>query len=405
MNIRAIRNLHELADVRAWWEQRQSHINNDLGQFELVCALRPEVESPFVIVIDKDGAPEALLAGRLERCDFSPSIGYARPVRVRARVLAVIHQGVLGTLTNEAAADAIRYLKSLLHSGVADVVAFHHLSEDSSLLRALQLDRSQWLSEKSPRWSTHREMLLSAGGGFLDQKLRAKHRSSIRKRQKELDAAFPGKVAWRWMVEFDDIPALSARLEEVAAKTYQRGLGAGFFDNEDYRRRFELFARRKQLRVQVLEIEGKVRAFWFGTVYAGAFHSSETGYDPELRDFEVGTLMFVRLADQLIQEGVRRVDFGLGDAPYKERFGDRSWRETPAWLFAPTPKGVALMLLIKVSFALDTAARRVVDRMGLTDRIKALWRRRMAKDATKPRQHDLKTGMPDVTIHGARNVK
>ncbi|MDE2402257.1 MAG: GNAT family N-acetyltransferase [Burkholderiales bacterium] len=379
MNIWSIRTLQGLDSVRAHWEQWQSHTNHDFAQFELVCQLRPEVESPFVTVIERDGQPRTLLAGRLERTMFAPTIGYLTPIRIPATMLSVIHQGVVGPLDDEAAVQSIRYLRSLLHEGVADAVAFHHLPEHSPLLKAIQRDRTARLQERTPRWSTHREMLLPAPGASIEQLLRAKHRTRIRKLRKELEAAFPKRVAWTWLTQFDNIPALCTRLEKVASRTYQRGLGAGFFDNEEFRRRLELFARRKQLRVQMLEIDGQARAFWFGTVYAGVFHSSETGYDPDLRAFEVGTLMFIKMVDELAREGVVRLDFGLGDAQYKERFGDRSWRETPVWLFAPTAKGVTLMLLLKASLLLDGAARRIVARVGLTDKIKSAWRRRLDK--------------------------
>ena len=404
MNIRVIRALQDLDSVRGYWEQWQSHTNNDLAQFELVCRMRPEVECPFVTVIERNAQPHALLVGRLERTAFAPSIGYVQPVRVPARVLAVIHQGVVGPLDDESASQSIRHLRSLLRSGDADAVTFHHLSEHSPLLKALQSDRTSWLCEKTPRWSTHREMMLPSNGGFLDQKVRGKHRTWIRKRQKELDAAFPGRVAWNWVTDFNDIPALCARLEEVAAKTYQRGLGAGFFDNEEFRRRFELFASRKQLRVQLLEIDGNARAFWFGFVYQGVFHSSETGYDPELRDFEVGTLMFVRMVEELVREGVGQLDFGLGDAHYKERFGDRSWRETSVWLFAPTAKGVAMMLLLRLSYLLDGTARRVLERTGLTDKIKAIWRRHKGKSYSKAAGATASgDGVPAIPITGVKD--
>src|SRR5690606_2483245 len=110
--------------------------------------------------------------------------------------------------------------------------------------------------------------------------------------QKELESAFPGRVAWRWLAHCDDVHGLCEALESVATRTYQRGLGVGFFDGTEIRERLALFAGRDQLRVQLLEIDGEVRAFWFGLVYKGVFHSSETGYDPDLRSYEVGSLMF-----------------------------------------------------------------------------------------------------------------
>lgn len=375
MNVRTIRSLEELQTVRGSWEHWQTHVNADLAQFELVCRLRPEVEAPFVTVLEKTEQPRALLAGRLERTQFAPSIGYLRPFRIPARVIAVIHQGVLGQVDERDAGELVDGLWTILRSGVADAVSFHHLSEQSPLLNALRRSGPRWLRDTVPRWSTHRVMTLPAQGSLMTTKVSGKHRSRLRRRQKMLEEAFKGRLTWRWLTDFEDIPGLCARIDVLAARTYQRGLGAGFFDTEEFRRRFQLFADRKQLRVQLLEIDGQVRAFWFGPVYKGVFHSSETGYDPDLRDFEVGTLMFVRMIDALVAEGVERLDFGLGDALYKERFGDSAWRETTVWLFAPTAKGVFMMLLHKLSFGVDWMARRIVERAGLTDRVKALWRR------------------------------
>lgn len=180
------------------------------------------------------------------------------------------------------------------------------------------------------------------------------------------------------MNHFDDIPGLCARLEEVAGRTYQRGLGAGFVDNEEHRRRFALFSSRGQLRVQLLGIEDEIRAFWIGTVYKNVFHSSETGYDPDLLTFEPGTLVFVRMVDELIKEGVQKIDFGLGDAFYKQRFGDHCWQETTVHLFAPTAKGLLLRSATGFSRMFDSAGRRLLERLRLLNRFKRGWRRRLA---------------------------
>jgi len=180
------------------------------------------------------------------------------------------------------------------------------------------------------------------------------------------------------MSQFDDIPGLCARLEEVVARAYQRGLGTGFTDNEEYRRRFALFASRGQLRVQLMEIDGRVRAFWFGYLYRDVFHLSETGYDPDLSRYEVGTLSIIRLSDELAREGIRKLDFGLGDAFYKRQFGDRSWQEGTVWLFAPTAKGLALRSSMGLCTAIDNLGRRVIQRVGGLDRLKAGWLLRLA---------------------------
>jgi CelD/BcsL family acetyltransferase involved in cellulose biosynthesis len=381
MSHKTIRTLEGLDSVRADWHRWQPHISSDLGQFELICGLRPEVECPLVTVVEQDGKPCALLAGRLEHSGVTPAIGHLRPFTVPARVWFALHEGAMGRLDAGTASEMVAHVRGQLAAGVADAAHFSYLPEHSPLLDALLHEGSRWLCDRTPRWATHREMTMPTDGTVMDRKLSAKARWRIRRKQKGLEAAFPGKVRWHYLSEFDDVSALCARIERVAAIAYQRGLGVGFFDNEEFRSRYALFATRGQLRVQLLEIDGEVRAFWCGIIHHGTFHSSTTAYDPALSEHVVGTQNFLHLADGLMREGVQRFDFGLGDAKYKETFGDRAWRETSIWMFAPTFKGACLMALVKSSSVLDVAARRLVERAGLTDKLRSLWRRGSARES------------------------
>ena len=384
MEIKTIRSLQELETVGAYWDSWQNHPNTDFDHFKLVCQLRQEAVIPYVTVIERDGKPCTLLAARLERTCFMPSIGYLKPIRIPATVLAVVYKGLLGQENEEVSEALVRHLWSFLTSGEADAVVFHHLPEHSPLLKALLVHSSRWFCEKKPMLSGHWDMALpEADGGFLQHKVRSKHRSWIRKKQRELESAFPGKVSWRWMSSFDDVPGLCRMLEGVAARTYQRKLGAGFVDNEEHRQRFALFARRGQLRVQLLEIDGRIRAFWIGTVYKDVFHSSETGYEQDLRKYEAGTLVFIRMVDELVQEGVRKFDFGLGEALYKQRFGDQCWQEATVRLFAPTVKGIVLRSSLGFLGLLDGAGRRLLRKVGALDRLKTVWRRRLTEPGSE----------------------
>ena len=372
--------------ISTWWKDWQNHPNTDFAHFQLVCRLRNEVLGPHAAVVERDGKPCALLAARLERTHFVPAIGYFKPLKLPATVLCVLHQGLLGQIGEEIGEELVRYVWNLLYSGEADVAHFSHLPENSPLLKALLVHKPRWLGGKKPMWSVHWDMELTGEQGFILKKMKPKHRAWIRGRERKLTLAFKGKVSWRWIDRFDDLPQLCARIEEVAARTYHRGLGAGFVDNEEHRQRFALFASRGQLRVQVLEIERKLRAFWIGTVYRGVFYSSETGYDPDLRVYMPGTLILLRMVDELVREGVKKIDFGLGDAFYKQRFGDRCWREGTLRLFAPSAKGLILKSTLGLFDIMDGAARRLFQRTELLDRVKTGWRRRIASTRQKTRE-------------------
>jgi hypothetical protein len=379
MVIKTIRSLQELESVREYWEGWQYHPNTDFDHFKLVCKLRKEFVNPHVTVMERDGSPCALLIARMERTCFVPSIGYFKPFQIPANVLMVLYHGSLGRVDEEIGDVLIRHLWSLLTTGEADAVVFHKLPEDSPLLQALLVHGPRRWCEKKPVWSAHWETTLSQDPGFLMRKMKSKHRAVIRKIQRDLESAFPGRVSWRWISRFENIPEMCAQLEAVAARTYQRGLGTGFVNDEEHRQRYSLFASRGQLRIQLLEIEGKIRAFDIGIMYNDVFFASETGFDPDLREFSPGTLVMMQMADELVRERTRKLDFGLGDASYKRTFGDRSWRETTVQLFAPTAKGLALRSSLGIFDLLDGAGRHLMQKVGALDRLKTGWRRRLAQ--------------------------
>jgi hypothetical protein len=214
--------------------------------------------------------------------------------------------------------------------------------------------------------------------------MRPKHRSWLRNRERAMDRAFPSAICWEWTKVFDDLPGLCSTLEDVASQTYQRGLGAGFHNSVETRGRLGVFAERGQLRAQLLRVNGDVRAFWLGTVYHDTFYSWATAYDPALRDYEPGNLLFHRLVDELSREKIRTLDFGLGDAFYKRRFGDSSWREATLRIFAPSPKGTLLRTNAALGESLDAIGRDFLKLTGLSSQIKSWWRQRLAPRPSLP---------------------
>jgi hypothetical protein len=370
-----LRGEDELNAVRTQWESWCQHPNSDLDHFLLVCRMRPEVEAPEALLIERDGVPRALLAVRLERARLPARLGYWTLARVPARVRTILYQGVLGDLdvplTNAAGGQLVRALQS---DGVHAAV-LSGLQEHSPLLRTAA--GTLWPLGRGPiEWSVHWELTLGDQPGFLIQRLRAKHRAWIRGRQRSLENAHHGQLSWHWIRESSDIPRLSGLMERIAADTYQRAIGAGFADDAEHRQRLAFWANRGQLRIAFLEAGGNPAAFWLGIVYRGRFHSWATGYLPELRSFEPGTLLLLHVIDRLTAEGVRVFDFGLGDASYKARFGDRSWREATVRLWSRgSPRGLFLGSCFGGLAVANRLARGVLSRSGALNRVRTTWRR------------------------------
>lgn len=383
MEVRVYRSASELDEVREFWTAAQRHPNSDLEHFLLVCASRADVIGPIVLGVWEKNRCCCLVVGRLERAVLQSRIGYANVLRMPATVISILQSGVIGTVDGTCARGIVSALDTLLRRGEADLATINLIPEGVPLWAAFGEIGWRVFGARAPHWSNHRQLLLKPEPGFLLRNMRSKHRSWIKRKERELEMAFPGRVRWTSHRNITTLVDLCAKMELVARRTYQRGLGAGFINDEETRRRLALFANRGHLRAYLMEIDDEAKAFWLGEVYKGTFHSSATAFTTEMREFEVGTLLFLRIVDELVQEGVKRLDFGLGDAHYKERFSDKTWREATVQMFAPTRRGIQLLAAIGVGNYTNEAVRKVARRLGLVDRIKKLWRGSLAEGTAR----------------------
>lgn len=109
----------------------------------------------------------------------------------------------------------------------------------------------------------------------------------------------------------------------VSDQTWQhRLLGSRLKDDPQTVKRFEELARGGLLRCYLLRSNGQPIAFVIGYQYQGIYQYSEIGYDHNLSSFSPGKVLLYQLLDDLHRDGsFDRLNFGVGDASYKRRFG------------------------------------------------------------------------------------
>ena len=118
-----------------------------------------------------------------------------------------------------------------------------------------------------------------------------------------------------------------------------------------YRTLATAFARRGELALYFLVVNGERRAFKLGIVDDGVCYLFKTGYDPALSSYGPGYLLVEAMLHDLIGRGVRELDFLGDDAPWKREWTDRvrvhawyhvfrdSWRGRAlrAWKYSALP--------------------------------------------------------------------
>ena len=374
MGLRISTDEQEIRQIADSWNSLCLNPNSDLEHYLLVCRLRKEVLSPWVVSVGDGGECKAIIAGRIEDTVLRPKIGYLRLPGIRVRTLVIIYEGVLGVVGNEEAEAFCNAVLGTFREHQIQVITFNHLSDRHFALWEALRNFKHSVGLLNPDWSPHRALNIQGDPGVLFKKMSRKHRIWIKSRERKLNEVFEGAVVWHWEKEFDDLGKMCDRVEAVARRTYQRGLGAGFVDNEETRQRLSLFGQRGMLRLTFLEGKNRPLSFRLTVIYKGTGYASGTGYLPEVAEFRVGTLTLCNTVEQLAGEGISRLDYGLGDADYKKRFSDTEWREATFHIFAPDWKGKILRSYMAMADTIDRKLRKLATQGGLSERIKKRWR-------------------------------
>lgn len=377
------RTLEEVERLRPSWEALQADSLRADPDFFLT-VLRssgPAVLRPHVILFERDGRPEMLVVARIESIRLPSRFGYRTFYAPRVRSLTVVYGGVLGA--TELAAPVVDELWSTLAAGEADVVYMPSVRTDSPIYELARNRPPALCRQRGSGPKRHWRLVLP---GSLEEFLvtrSARSRGRIRRYPKRLLDEYGDRMELRTYRDSSSIDELFAEAESVAAKTYQRALGASFEDSKLHRAITQLAMDRGWFRGYVLRLDGVPRAFWFGIGHRGVFRTGQTGFDPDYRDYNVGTYVLMRMIEDLCAEpSINVIDYGFGEAEYKHTFGSDSWEEDDVLMFAPTFRAVRINGSRAVVNGCARACGRVLARTGMAGTIKSRWRRRLQRSTT-----------------------
>jgi len=386
LTLQISRSISEIEELREIWTAWQSHPTSDIDHFLSIVRLRPEIERPHVMVIYRDGRPDSILVGRLERKRICLGLTYLKLLQPEARVLCFTYEGFLGNQSAENSAYATREIVRCLSSGEADVARLEFVKTDSPLFEAAKSSPGILCRDHFPSIQLHGSLRLP--GRFEDflTGLSRKERHNLRRYETRLKADFAGEMRIECFRQKSQIEDLIRDTEAVARRTYQRGLGVGFHDSLETRSWLSAAAESGTLRGCILYLGNLPCAFMIGNRYQQTLHGAFMGYDPQFTDYSLGSLLLMHwireACDQDREQEVSEIDLGLGDARYKRTIYNHTWQEGLVCIFAPTFKGLRLNFQRTVTQLIDEFAKKLLQTAGILEKVKKVWRSRALADLT-----------------------
>ena len=374
-----VRTAKSAEALRDAWKSMPSRLDADLDYFlEFAQAYCSFVSRLHIIVLRREGRIVAILPGRVERRSLKVRIGYRNFTLPMVNQLTFVGQ-LLGQDDQETADQVMKSIQDSLRQKEGEVALFHQVDSEDSLCKAMNVSGNvftkDYFPESGENWRsqipTNYETFLKSRSGNT--------RHNIKRYSKRLLEAFPGKLEYKVFRELSDVDLACRDCEVIAAKSYHRGLGVGFVNDQATRRLFNFGASQGWLRSYILYVDGRPSAFWNGFLHQGTFWARDTAFDAEISELRPGLYLLMRLVEGLCAEGsVQELDFGTGSAQYKRDMCDTVRVRISKLIFAPTLKGVSINGLRTPPMAVSETAKWVLTRSGVFEKVRKAWRSHIA---------------------------
>jgi CelD/BcsL family acetyltransferase involved in cellulose biosynthesis len=375
--LRTARTAAEVQSLRPTWEGLgASDINADHDYFLEVLGARSGVR-PHVVLLEHDGGARALAVARLEQSELSMRFGYRVLFNPSVRMLSVVYKGFLGNREESSLESLLHGLRSVLANGEADVLRLRNVACDSPLHRLALRTPSPLCRQHVSTRTLHWRVPLPDSYDDYMRGLRTSVRKNYAYTRRRLERDFRDRLSVRRFAAPGDLDEFLAQACQIAAKAYQRHLGAGIVDTPGQRALLRATMERGWFRGIVVYDGTQPIAFWHGTAYRRVFVTDTPGYDPAYRRYGIGAYALLRLIEDLCADPeVDILDFGFGDADYKERLASDCWEEEDVLIFAPTVRGVGLNAVRTILGRTNELGKRALARTGALQRVKRRWRDR-----------------------------
>lgn len=375
------RDFDQIEAIRPVWKQFQSDepqpiINADIDHYIAVLESLTETVQPYVMVLYHDSKPQAMIIGRLEKQQIACRIGYKAILKPSMRSLSIVYGGVLGQPTNEACAIMVRELMNTLSLGQADVVHFNHLRTDSPMYQLARRTPGVLSRGHFPKVEPHWSMSIPESMDDFYAARSKKHRKHLKQYVRKLENKYPGQVKMVTYNREDEVEEVIRAASHISIKTYQHALTRSSRIN-DVRRKNLLTAAAINgwFRAYILFVGNQPCSFRLALHYGRSYFADGIGFDPEWRQFRVGTVLFLKVLENLCRDHtVENYDFGFGDAEYKRSYGTNQWKEASLYIFAPRFYPVLVNMLQSSMLGLSLGIEYVLNKTGITSWIKRHWR-------------------------------
>ncbi len=249
--------------------------------------------------------------------------------------LQVVHNGFLPPSPDhpynaELLAPLLGECARILH---VEAILWNHERNHLFQKQNQQTSQAFIVSPLEKRWT-----LNLPGKSYSDftSELSKKARYNLKRSRKKLAEAFDGELELETFTSTSSVLSFVNKCEEITKESYHSLLGAGVRNNPSWISIIELEAKFGRFLGLILIGKKTPICYQLGTIHGSTFNLEATSFLPEFARLSPGGVLQQRAFEVMYERGLSRIDYGFGDAPYKQRFGAKFFEEQNS-IFFKTP--------------------------------------------------------------------
>lgn len=346
--------------------------------FKQVCDAFDAGIKPHVVAFYDDDKLVALLIGR------QATKPVCRLKAIGLRILSMSYWTIAfdGIITNGKESSinaAIEYFDNQLSSGRIDLIKLRHNPlNDKAISKIVNHLQNRFKTIRKSEVHLYRE-LRDAETGLEISIHSGKTKSTFRRKDRNLAKHFGGAVEMQSLSSPEDVNAFIEDADSIVSQTYQAVLGVGVTNNQRWQAVVNALALMGSFRGYVLRSNDSPIAYIIGSVVNDRFTLFATGFLPKYQNLSPGTVLMNRVLSSLDEEGVRLVDFGFGDAPYKRLHATRIDEDMFLQIYGKRYRNIFAWLFDACNTSVLRIARQTMEKFGLDQSAKRIWRQYLLK--------------------------
>jgi hypothetical protein len=382
--VEIIKEFTDIEKLKPMWKSLQRHPNVDPDLFLLIAKHRKEILRPYIVVVCENDQPVSMAIGRIVDHHIECTIGYKSIFRPKLPLLMMLYGGYLGEQSERTARIIITQLLEALDRHEADAVFFNFLPTTSPLLAAANTVPGLLCRGHINIVNAHHEMTMPLKQEDFFKNMNRKHRSNMKKKAEKLESDFPGNVSCTFFKAVEEVGRLCDDAESIANKSYHRGLGVGFVHDAESAEMLHSIAEQDRLLSPVLYVNNKPVAFIIGELFHDRYFLNYMGYDAAYARYSTGIILFIKIMETLCDSHpeTKCIDFGFGDADYKQRFSTGTWDESSVYIFSRRIRPVLINIVRLVILFVSQTLQGTLRKLALEARIKKILRKKAVENPT-----------------------